>query len=315
MVNKKNSSNHSSRFTMEKVIPQSWKEKAKQWLKNPQTRGLLTVAFLFFSTIIVVLMVQGTYRFFSKAAPDKVGLSFVPQTASVTPTGPQQLKLWLTPTKALGFINVEVNFDKTLLKLNQAVSILDTKYSQVIKLSTPDEANADGKIIITLGLDPNQLNAVTAQAFALANLSFIANTANPNLTSNVTFNTTNAQLVATDTAVLTPTAINAILSINVTTGAKLYFSAPVPANPQTIQQNFKINVLADTANKDVTGVDTKITFDIKKLQIVKIDAVANNGFKSYPVKVFDNATGVVQISANIGAGVTALAVKGSNIAV
>lgn len=288
-------------------------EETTPWYKTKHIWQLGIIIFMLVTTLLLAGWIKERQSLRSEAAADEVILSFNPNTATLTPTAPQTLKLMINPGKAVGFINLELNFDPALIKLNQAVALLEPKFNQVIKLSTPAEANADGKIIITLGLDPGQTAQAPATAFALADIQLAANTANPNLTAGLNFNNPNSQVVAMDTNVFTIISSGAQLTINPQAGPKLFFSAPAPANPQTVNQNFTVTLMANTETQEVSGFDAQLAFDKTKLQILQIDPVSGNGFTSYPVNTFDNTAGTAKVSANIGSGTSTPAVAGNNL--
>lgn len=294
-------------LTVEPVIP---------WYKRYKGKKLWSLGLTVFSvitTLLLVVWVRERQLLLSEAAENEVTVSLIPSAATLTPTSPQDIKLKVLPGKAIGFINLELNFDPAKIKLNQPITILEPKFNQEIKLTTPAEANVNGKIIITVGLDPNQRENAPTQVFDLAKIQLIANTANPNLSASLNFNNAAAQLVAVDASIFTVLSNNAQFTVNPTAGPKLFFSNPTPANPQTVNGDFSVTLKANTENQEISGFDAKLIFDKTRIQIVKIDPIANNGFNSYPTKVFDNNAGTAYVAGNIGAGASTAAVNGNNI--
>ena len=84
--------------------------------------------------------------------------------------------------------------------------------------------------------------------------------------------------------------------------AVLSFSAPSPANPQTVGANFTTAIVVNTAGQAIFGIDAIINFDPAKLEVVSVAPVSGNGFTSYPSTKFNNSKGEVSISGNIGTG-------------
>jgi cell division septation protein DedD len=102
-------------------------------------------------------------------------------------------------------------------------------------------------------------------------------------------------------------------TINVSGGARLYFSNAVPANPEVIGGNFSVNVLVDTAGKLVDGVDAKIHFDPAVLNVLSLNQGTDPTLVSYPALKFDNTLGTITISANIGSGASPSPANGNNL--
>lgn len=84
--------------------------------------------------------------------------------------------------------------------------------------------------------------------------------------------------------------------------AVLSFSPASPANPQTVGSTFNTDVVVDTTNQTIFGVDAVINFDPTKLEVVSVSPIAGNGFTSYPSTRFNNSKGEITLSANIGTG-------------
>jgi hypothetical protein len=142
----------------------------------------------------------------------------------------------------------------------------------------------------------------TAKAQGTVNFAFITSGTPMTLVTDI-----NAQNVMAS-------ATGGVLNIgNLASGARLYFSTPRPANPQTLRSSFDIDILMDTGGQNADGVDVKAKFDKSVLQVVSLAKAIGNGLPSYPQATFDNTTGTILISANTGSGSTARPVNGTSI--
>ena len=83
-------------------------------------------------------------------------------------------------------------------------------------------------------------------------------------------------------------------------GARLYFSSPVPANPQSEGGTFTLDILADTGGQQIDAIDARISFDESILELLSLDQGTEAAFTSYPALDFDNSSGTAVISANVG---------------
>src|SRR5690606_11396681 len=118
----------------------------------------------------------------------------------------------------------------------------------------------------------------------------------PNVSTNISYNDSEVQIVDTNTEVLTFTSNPSVITLNksaTSSTARLYFSAPRPQNPQTLNSPFDIDILLDTGGSDADGVDVKINFDNSMLSVNSIQKPENPDFTSYPAENFNNANGSV----------------------
>ncbi|MBI1863876.1 signal peptidase I [Candidatus Woesebacteria bacterium] len=94
-------------------------------------------------------------------------LYFDPSSSSLPPN--VNLKLMLDPKGyKIGFVRVEINFDKT--KVNLATEVNTTNFlGNVILKTSMNDANNSGRIIIILGIKPEDVANASANNFEIAN--------------------------------------------------------------------------------------------------------------------------------------------------
>lgn len=95
----------------------------------------------------------------------------------------------------------------------------------------------------------------------------------------------------------------------------LSFDTLTPPNPQVVGSNFQVNIVANTGDQKVSGVDAQITFDPTTVEIVSIQQGSGTPFPSYPELIYDNSTGKIFVSANIGTSANPTPVTGASIQV
>jgi len=107
------------------------------------------------------------------------------------------------------------------------------------------------------------------------------------------------------------TAVDGTLSIPSSEGARLYFSAPRPANPQSTNSSFNIDVLLDTNGSDVSGTDAIMAFTPAHLQVQNI---TTGDFTSYATPLYSNSNGTIEIRGNVSGTGSPLNGNGINVA-
>ncbi|MBI1863646.1 hypothetical protein HYS03_00305 [Candidatus Woesebacteria bacterium] len=106
-------------------------------------------------------------KYLSKALINPVSLSFLPSSVSLPPDGTLRLMMD-AKTYKIGFVKVEIDFDNSKVNLASEV-IPTTTLKKVISLTSLANANATGKIVAILGIDPNDVANAPTGAFELAN--------------------------------------------------------------------------------------------------------------------------------------------------
>jgi hypothetical protein len=120
----------------------------------------------------------------------------------------------VTTDSPLTFVNVEVSFDPTVIKMTQEVALTTSAWGRVVQQTTMASANTTGKVDLMIGLDPLHIQTPPIGTFQLATLQFGANTTAPNATTTVTISSASSQLVAVDTTVFTVTTADSSIIVN-----------------------------------------------------------------------------------------------------
>lgn len=102
-------------------------------------------------------------------------------------------------------------------------------------------------------------------------------------------------------------------SINIGSGARLFFGNLTPQNPQNLGFPLTMDVLVDTGGQDIDGVDARISFDPAVLKVTNLQQGTEPSLPAYPLLEYDNTAGTVYISANIGSGGSTPPANGSNL--
>jgi hypothetical protein len=164
--------------------------------------------FLFILVIMIGFTLKSRQKNFSQSifqkpeifqqTPENVRLYFQPATASLPPEANLKLTLDAKAFKVT-FVQVKINFDKNLLALTSDITTSPILKRQNV-VSTVEEANNNGQIIISLGLDPADWSNPPSGVFEVANLNFKSLTSNPNQSTSLVFNDAGIEIVA----VITP---------------------------------------------------------------------------------------------------------------
>jgi hypothetical protein len=275
--------------------------------------ALLGIILSIFAVIVATKKVQEYQSLKTNAAASPAEIFFNPSTDTVTTTE-KVFPVWINSSSVgVSFAVVELTFDPATLVLTKDPTPVNPVLTQAIGITTAATANSTGKISITLGQAPE--TATPSGAFQLVTLTFKAKNTTTS-TSSVAIDLSNSQLINNSAVSFALSATPLSLSLNpvvTASGASLFFSTPVPANPQIVGTPFTTNIMMNTASQDTYGVDAVVKYDATKLKLTLITPISGNGFSSYPLSTIDNTAGVAKFSANIGSSATAAAVNGSNI--
>jgi Bacterial Ig domain len=164
----------------------------------------------------------------SKADVHNASVAFQLQNWTLPPAG--NFDVWINADSPVAFVNIKISFDPSLV--NMTNEITTTGLNTVIQKTSMAEANSTGNVSIVLGLDPSQLNNPPTGTFQVASMTFNANTANPDITTAISFNAGQMQLVAIDQSVFALTTTNLNLVLN-PTATPTPSATPVPTPTQT----------------------------------------------------------------------------------
>lgn len=149
-----------------------------------------------------------------KAAAGTATFTLQPVTQSVPPE--TQFQVWMTADQPVAFVQFELSFNPTLLKMTREFSWVNTALTRVVKITTMADANISGKVDVTVALDPaNRANPPTG-TFQVGTIALSSNTALANQTATVNFTNSFFQVVNPDSTLFTVTGTGATIGVNVT---------------------------------------------------------------------------------------------------
>jgi hypothetical protein len=158
-------------------------------------------------------LIQRAAQYRAGAAAGNAQLYFEPTSATLPPNA--LVNVWVTTDKPMAFARVEFTFDPTRLMLTQEITLANPDLKRIKTLSTMAEANASGKVVIVVGLDPTTFNtATTTGNFKLATLSLSPKVTTSNLQTTLAMIAANLQLVDTTATPFTLTTTPATLTLN-----------------------------------------------------------------------------------------------------
>ena len=284
-------------------------------LKKLKGRTLAVISVIgLLGAIVAASLVQRELSLRSKAGPGPAVLMAVPpnQDKSVGESGSVDVSLNPNGVGASG-VELVMQYDSNLIEVND-IQPGDFFTSVVDTVGQPVEIIKDIS-------EPGRIHY--AIAFPLGSGYVSKDVKNA---AAISFTTKNLGSTSVDFVVdglpqtkITDVDGNNILSeglgstINVIGGARLYFSNPTPVNPQTVGEQFSVQVLADTGGQLVSAIDARINFDANILEVRNIDQGTEASFVSYPSLEYDNQQGTITISTNIGTSPSPQPVNGSGL--
>lgn len=279
------------------------------------TRGILTTLLLVLGLPMALYLIARPTLLRITAAPGNSVLSIVPPVKNVAngetgtvevvvnPNGDNVNSVQLVMTYDPAVINV-TNIRPGAFFTNESATV--GQPLEIIKnISTP------GQITYAVSFPISQnFHSSTA----IASVAYIDFTAVGEGTSTFNFTTTGSSFTKVGDSTGANVFKNAITGdIVVGGGSRLYLDNLNPANPQTAQSEFSIDVFMDTAGKTVSGVDARLTFDPNVLRVQGVVQNSVSPFSSYPALEYNNTAGTIDISGNIGTGASASGVTGNGI--
>ncbi len=277
-------------------------------------------AFRLISSLILVVgifagayLVERGYRYFTGAAVFPISVYFSPSMQSLPPDSRMSVMVDTGQNAAVDFARVEFRFDNTKVNLASEISTA-TELGTVIQKTSMGQANSTGEVVIVLGRSPGSPTVDGIIEFASFDVRAVGSAAE---TTQMEFEVEGMQFVNSSSEAITDiSAGNATLELNQvsSSGARLYFSNPRPANPQKVGSQFAIDVMLDTGGQDVDGVDAKVHYDNTLLSGISVEG-SETSFSSFPLREVDNSNGVIELSANIGSSTSGTPVNGSGVVV
>ena len=147
----------------------------------------------FYALVFVGLIVILTKIINTSAQTPQANLFITgPNDLSTLTSGSYKIML-NSGSELIGFVSVEISFDKTKLSLSAPVAATGPLKNQIIVTNVAD-ANANGVVTIVLGLSPADVANPPSGEFELATLEF-NKTGTPSGGTSLTFNTQNFSVV------------------------------------------------------------------------------------------------------------------------
>lgn len=159
---------------------------------------------------------------------------FLFQNSNIVLPPETEMQVLVNTDVPVGFVHSEINFDRTRVKLVSEIDVSGSQLKRVVKVTSMSEANSTGKIEIVLALDPASINTPPSGGLQLGKFRIATNTQNTNLSSNLTFNISNSQVVNVDQSLLSLTSNNTTLTINPVATATPVATQAATASPASI---------------------------------------------------------------------------------
>lgn len=282
---------------------------------NKKLKQIIIGVVILLSIPLTVFLVMNRQSLWSKAGPGNADLSITPssKTHNVGETG--SLDVFLNPEgEDVSGVEVVLTYNPSVITVTSvAPGAFFTDEAPTVgnPIEIIKSINA-GQIHYALAFPLGSNHSSTASKIAIkVNYTVIAAG-----TSAISFATAgNPKTTISDIAAQNVLGDVFGGTINVGSGPRLYFSAPTPANPQTVNGTFTLDILADTGGQDSDGIDAKIGFDPLVLKVTSLVKGTEPTLPLYQALSFDNTLGTVTISANIGSAIPAIPANGSALKV
>jgi len=211
-------------------------------------------------SFIIAREIQRQQDFRSKAVVHTASVAFQLQNWTLPPEG--NFEIWINSDSPVAFVNANISFNPNLVRLTHEISTAGG-LTRIVKVTPMAEANSTGIVSIVLALDPSRIVNPPNGSFQVANLVFNSNTPDPNITTVISFNTGQMQLVAKDQSVFQLTATNLNLVLN-PTPTPTPSPSPTPSSSPTPNPNDTIPpVVTITTPADGSIVPTKGSLSIR----------------------------------------------------
>jgi 5-hydroxyisourate hydrolase-like protein (transthyretin family) len=152
------------------------------------------------------------------------------QPAQISAAPNATLQLWATTSAPTGFIQVEITFTPSVMKLSSDITLVNTSLTRIIKRTPLAEANSTGKIILALGLDPAKRATPLSGSMQIATLAFAAVTPAIISSTQVTISGTATSVVGMDAALMNISATSSTISLPVPTPSPTKSPTPTPTS-------------------------------------------------------------------------------------
>lgn len=234
-------------------------------VKSSNLAKYLTVIGLTFLTGLVLyisnIFINKNQVFEVGAATGKAELFFEPQTTSITTD--TTIKLWITSDKPVGFIDLQLSFDKNLINLSQDVLVTNPALQELIIKSSVSEANNTGVIRVALAVSPKTMANSPTGTFSILSMKFASKSKIPDEQTKLAFSTGLLQVVDMGATPFSLSSKDAILTLNPTTPTPSIKPSTTPISTSTPTPKPSATVKPypspSSAPVDLTGPELTLT--------------------------------------------------------
>jgi hypothetical protein len=197
--------------------------------------AILAVISIVYTSVLTIIVFRNTSKQQSLnafATGESGQVYLLPASSNVS--GEAIFQLWVNSnSNPFDFVHSEISFNSAAIKLSREV-VYRGSLQKMIKLSTMQEANSTGKIVLAAGLDPQLQNRDEPLngTYLLADIYFIPATTQNNLTTTLGVNNQTAKIVAPDASFFTVTTSGSTIILNplAPTATNTPTATPKPTN-------------------------------------------------------------------------------------
>jgi hypothetical protein len=188
------------------------KIKFSEFFKNNKSNlKYLLLIIPIIAILVIAKVIENNQSLGLQAATHQASFSF--QLSSWTLPPQNTFGVWINSDSPIGYADVELSFNPSLVKMTKEVAIKD-KLTRKINITSMSEANTTGKISILVGLDPANKSNAPSGVFQIADVTFDANTTNPNILTSINYLIPSMQVVSTDQSTMSLIAAGIDLTVN-----------------------------------------------------------------------------------------------------
>jgi hypothetical protein len=152
-------------------------------------------------------------KYNTKAATNTAQITLQPAQVNAIPT--TTVQLWTTTSASTGFVNVEIDFNPSRIRLTNDATLTSTTLTRLVRRTSFAEANTTGKLFLTLGLDPSKRSNPPQGTMQLGTLNFTAVTPAVIALTPVTVSQTTSSVVGMDAALMSVTSSGTIVYLTI----------------------------------------------------------------------------------------------------
>lgn len=193
-------------------------QKIQNWIDSIHFKSVIgtvlkTFAFVIplVATFFIMEKVGERQTLNSNAGSNQARLFFQASSISLPPD--TSIQMLVNTDDPVSFIRTEVVFDPTKIRLLNDVDLGGSPLKRVISITPFTEANMSGKLVIVLAQDPANTTPVIGD-FTLGVLSLSANNSEFNLSTDISYNLANSQIVNSNSSIFSITSLGMNVLVN-----------------------------------------------------------------------------------------------------